>query len=102
MALLFIGIIEIDVPPHLQGELATQGRISDCDFRRLVRHGGEVFVGMTIDTPGAPYLRLQARSEDREKYEAMCARRPLVRVTYHAVQRVFGPVRFWIDRIDED
>ena len=100
-ALLFISIIEVDVPPHLRGELVTQGRVSDCDIRRIGRHGGEIFVGISLATPDAPYLRVQAPSEERDRYEALCARRPVVEITYHAVQRVYGPVRFWVDRIVE-
>ncbi len=102
VGVLVIGTIKIEVPRHLQGELVAHGRITHCDFRRLGRHGGEFFMGVTIDSAGTPYLRFQGRSAEKHRYEAMCARRPAVRITYHAVKRVFGPVRFWIDRVSEE
>ena len=68
-ALLLIGIIEVDVPPHLRGELVAQGRVNGCDIQQIGRH--EIFVGISIATPDAPYLRVQAPSEERDRYEAL-------------------------------
>ena len=101
LAVLLVGTIKIDVPPNLQGALVAQGHITHCDFQRIGRHGGEFFMGVTVDTPGTPILRFNAPNSKRGGYEAMCARKPAIRVTYHAVKRIFGPVRFWIDHVAE-
>ena len=100
-AALVFGTVKLEVPPHLQGELFAQGRIEQCEFQRIGRHGGQFFMGVTLDAPGAPYLRFNAASSERDRYEAMCARKPQVRITYHAIKRLAGPVRFWILHVAE-
>ena len=99
VAVLFIGIIRVDVPPEFRGTLVAQGRITHCDFERI--RGGQFFMGVTLDTPGVPYLRFNAASSERGTYEAMCARRPKVHVTYHAIKRLLGSTSFWIQQIVE-
>ncbi|MBD9480507.1 hypothetical protein [Pseudoxanthomonas sp. PXM02] len=101
IAILMIGAIKTDVPAHLQGSLVIQGRIVDCDFQQIGRRGGDFFMGIRLDEPAAPYLRFNGRRSERSVYEALCARKPTVRVTYHAVKRIIGPVRFWIDDVVE-
>ena len=98
---LVYGTVKLDVPPHLQGTLIAQGRIDKCEFQRIGRHGGEFFMGVTLDAPETPYLRFNAPSSERDRYEAMCARKPAVRITYHAVRRILSPVRFWIQQVTE-
>ena len=81
--------------------LEAQGRVTDCEFRDLGRYNSQFFMGVTLDTPSTPYLRFNGPARERKDYEAMCSRKPAVHVYYHAVKRVLGPVRFWIDRISE-
>ena len=100
-AALVFGTVKLKVPPHLQGQLLAQGRIEQCEFRRIGRHGDQFFMGVTLHTPGTPYLRFNAPSSERDRYEAMCARKPTVRITYHAIKRLLGPVRFWIQDVAE-
>lgn len=100
-AVLAVGAIKVDVPTDLRGTLVAEGRIVHCDFQRIGRRGGEFFMGVTLDTPGVPLLRFNGPSSERSRYEAMCTRQPDVRIAYHAVKRVLGPVRFWIDDLSE-
>ena len=99
LALLLVGNIKIEPPSDLQGKLVTEGRIIECDFGRI--RGSSFFLGLKLDIPEAPYLRLNAKNRSRGRYEDMCRRLPRVRVDYHAVKRVVGPVRFWVSRIQE-
>ncbi|GAB2513294.1 hypothetical protein GCM10027084_28890 [Pseudoxanthomonas sangjuensis] len=101
LGLLAIGNIRIDAPEGLRGTLEAQGRVTNCEFRGLGRYSSQYFMGLTLDTPSTPYLRFNGPTKERKNYEAMCSRKPVVHVYYHAVKRVFGPVRFWIDRISE-
>jgi hypothetical protein len=101
VGLLAIGNIKIDAPASLRGKLEAQGRITDCDFQGLGRYNSQFFMGVTLDTPGTPLLRFNGPSRERKTFEAMCSRKPAVRVYYHAIKRVLGPVRFWIDNISE-
>ena len=98
-ATLAIGNIRVAVPAKFQGLLVAQGRIAHCDFQRLGRHDSKFYVGITLNAPNTPLLRLNAERSERVRYETMCARKPEVRITYHAVKRVFGPVRFWINHV---
>jgi hypothetical protein len=100
-AALVFGTVKLEVPPHLRGELVAQGRIKECEFQRIGRHGGEFFMGVTLETPGSPYLRLNGPSSERATYEALCARKPVVRITYRAIKRLAGPIRFWILNVAE-
>lgn len=102
LAVLVVGNIKISVPSELQGTLMAQGRIAHCDFQNIGgRHGSEFFLGITLDTPGAPYLRFSTRRAERDRYKKMCSRKPEVEIAYRAVKRVIGPVRFWIEQIEE-
>ena len=100
-AALFFVTVKLEVPPHLQGDLVANGRIEQCEFHSIGRHGGEFFMGVELDTPGIPYLRFNGPNSERENYEALCARRPVVRITYYAIKRVAGPIRFWISNVAE-
>jgi hypothetical protein len=96
-----LSIIEIDAPPEFSGELRATGQIIECQFRSIGLRGGDVFVGIRLNSPTQPLLRLTAPAGDRSKYETLCARKANVVVSYRAVQRVFGPLRFWVHEIAE-
>ena len=101
LSVLVIGTIKVSVPPHLEGQFTAQGQISQCTFKAIGRGGGEFFMSVTLDAPTTPLLRFNGSSSQRDSYEGMCDRKPVVRVTYHAVKRIIGPVRFWIDHVAE-
>jgi len=93
MAALAIATIRTELPPDLRGTLVVQGRISHCEFQPI---RGGFFMGVRLDTAGAPYLRLNGARSQRSRYEALCARSPVVRVFYRAQQQLVGPMSFWI------
>jgi hypothetical protein len=96
-----VSLIEVDVPPEFSGELRATGQIIECEFRSIGLRGGDVFVGIRLGNPAQPLLRLNAPAGDRSKYEALCTRRANVAVSYRAVQRIFGPLRFWVHELAE-
>ena len=102
VAVLVVANTKTNVPAEPQGTLNARGRVSECDFQNIGgRHGSQFFLGITLDTPGTPYLRFNGNRAEREKYEELCSRKPEVKITYRAVQRVIGPLRFWVEQIHE-
>ena len=94
-----IANIEVEAPADVRGPHVARGRLVACEFSGV--SGGNFFVGMTLDTPGLPHLRHNPPNTQRSQYEAMCQRKPQVKVTYQAKKRLVGPVRFWITDITE-
>ena len=99
IAMAGISVIEVEPPAHLRGVMEVHGRIAGCEFQNI--SGGDFFMGVTVDVPETPLLRFNVPRSQRADHEALCARNPEVRIRYHAVKRVFGPVRFWITSITE-
>ena len=96
----FVTTIEIQPPDKFRGTMQATGRIVDCDFGPLNR-SPLFFLGLRLSDPKAPYLRINPRKSDKLQFEQLCQRRALVHVTYKAKQRIVGPLRFWIENIDE-
>ncbi len=98
---LLVGNLLLPLPRHLQGSLYATGRVVDCDFARLGSRGSEVFfVGLRLDAPDAPYLRANPKHEEKPFYVSLCGNGDKkVAVRYHAKDRIFGPVRFWIQSV---
>ena len=96
---LVVGQIKVDPPTELRGALHVSGRINQCEFKNMRRRSSVFFVGIELDTPGAPCLRANPRHGDRAFYESLCRRKANVNIRYRAVQRVMGPLRFWVDEI---
>ncbi|OOG49802.1 hypothetical protein B0E50_04220 [Rhodanobacter sp. C01] len=102
IAVLSIINIKRDPPPELQGSLFAHGHIVQCNFENLSRsNNSQFFLGITLDAPSAPYLRLNPNNSERGKYESLCQRKAAVHVTYQAIQRLVGPIRFWVKDIVE-
>jgi hypothetical protein len=97
---LAIGNIEIELPPALQGVHQIEGQIVACEFGNLTRHNDKFFLGVTLSAADAPVLRANPLIRERLNYEALCSRKPRVRVFYTAKQRLLGPTRFWIEKIE--
>jgi hypothetical protein len=96
-----ISAIDVDAPPELLGELRTTGQIVECEFRSVGLRGGQEFIGVKLNDPALPLLRISAPVGNRSRYEALCTRKANVNVLYRSVRRAFGPLRFWVHEIAE-
>jgi len=99
VAIVLIATVEVELPPNLRGSLVAQGNISSCEFQKV--RSGNFSLDLKLDTPMTPKLRFIGPSSERGTYEALCTRKPKVRITYHAIKSFFVPVGFWIDRVAE-
>lgn len=99
--------IEVDPPPQYRQPMFAEGRIRQCEMagissRKVDAAGlGKHFVGLTLDSPDTPLLRVNIPSDQLPWYESVCTRKARVRVEYTAKKRLVGPVRFWIQGIEE-
>jgi hypothetical protein len=97
---LVVGNIEVELPPDYQGVHQTEGQIVACDFEGLGRYSDKFFLGVTLDAAEAPYLRANPLIREKQNYVDLCSRKARARVYYTAKERVFGPIRFWIEKIE--
>lgn len=99
--------IEVDPPAQYRQPMFAEGRIKSCEMAGLTSRKaraaglGKHFVGLTFESPDIPLLRVNIPSDQLPWYESVCTRKARVRVEYTAKKRLVGPVRFWIQGIEE-
>lgn len=70
-------------------------------FGNLTRHSDKFFLGITVSTEGAPYLRMNPLIKDKKRYLELCRTNAEVVVTYKGKKRLIGPIRYWGGEIKE-
>ncbi len=100
--LIGLGVSNIRVEPPLafQGVLNESGSIRECEFKRLTKHSDKFFVGIVLVSSEKTF-RVNANHDERAYYESICNSKPVVDIQYHAVKRLMGPLRFWVDNVVE-
>lgn len=96
---LGIANIRIAVPPEYQGSFEISGKILNCDFSGLSKHSSKFFVGIVLQDSDKIF-RLNPLHRERKNYETLCENKTDVLIKYHAVKRLVGPIRFWVDSVN--
>ena len=104
--LCFSRLIYADVPiiNNQQKIVRTiSGSIKKCDFHKLGTWGFQVFVGVELDDPKAPYIRFNIPRTERLQYEVWCEKKSDVTIRYR-IKRTKTKLgtTYWAEDIKEN
>ncbi|AWF80761.1 hypothetical protein BTJ40_08040 [Microbulbifer sp. A4B17] len=96
---LYLINIPMELPPEHQGIFEVTGKVESCSFRSLTKNSSKFFLGIVLAGSEKIY-RMNLKYKERYFYESLCKSKARVNIRYHAVQRLIGPIRFWVDSIE--
>ena len=103
IATFAIGLIKTDTPQEFTGTMEITGNIANCVTKELSgstrARPKKYFLGLTLDTAGAPYIRTNPSVNDREYYKNLCSSKATVSIKYTAQNMLTGGLRFWMESI---
>ena len=89
--------MELPLPKGVAEFGQVSGKIETYTLKDVSTRGGDLFVGLTLNTSDSPYLRLNDSRVKREYYEDLCERHAQVEVKYRVAKKVFRPdLIYWI------
>jgi hypothetical protein len=96
---LSIANLRVDLPEEYIGQHSIKGKIQNCEIKDLGKSSYKFFVGVSLESSDKVY-RINPEKKEKSKYEFICTSKQSVTINYHAVKRLIGPVRLWVDSIN--
>ena len=95
---------DVWLPENKQKIIKTApGSIERCDFMKLGTWGFQVFVGIELNDPETPYIRVNIPHTERPQYETWCKNKSEVTILYKIkrTKRKLGTT-YWAEDIKEN
>ncbi len=103
LTLLILGCSpkELPLPENEQGIKTISGAILSCDLQELGSFGRTIFLGIELDIPDSPYVRMNFPSDERAQYEGLCEEGASVTIRYKAKRTELRPeITYWVEDLE--